>query len=78
MKLRKLHPEEHIKTRKLWEEIFTEDTPEFLDYYYSVKAKDNEIYVIEDGHIVEHGPHDELLKDENGAYSKLYKAQFDR
>ena len=49
MKLRKLHPEEHIKTRKLWEEIFTEDTPEFLDYYYSVKAKDNEIYVIEDG-----------------------------
>lgn len=49
MKLRKLHPEEHIKTRKLWEEIFTEDTPEFLDYYYSVKTKDNEIYVIEDG-----------------------------
>ena len=38
----------------------------------------DEIYVIEDGHIVEHGPHDELLKDENGAYSKLYKAQFDR
>lgn len=49
MKLRKLQTEEHIRTRGLWEEIFTEDTPEFLDYYYSVKTKDNEIYVIEDG-----------------------------
>lgn len=49
MKVRKLRLEEHIRTRKLWEEIFTEDTPEFLDYYYSVKTKDNEIYVIEDG-----------------------------
>lgn len=53
MKVRKLRQEEHIRTRKLWEEIFTEDTPEFLDYYYSVKTKDNEIYVIEDnGEIV--------------------------
>lgn len=49
MKVRKLRQEEHIRTRQLWEEIFTEDTPEFLDYYYSVKTKDNEIYVIEDG-----------------------------
>lgn len=48
MELRKLRQEEHIKTRKLWEEIFTEDTPEFLDYYYSIKTKDNEIYVIEE------------------------------
>lgn len=49
MRLRKLYPEEHIRTRKLWEEIFTEDMSEFLDYYYSVKTRDNEIYVIEDG-----------------------------
>ena len=48
MELRKLRQEEHIRTRKLWEEIFTEDTPEFLDYYYSVKTKGNEIYVIEE------------------------------
>ena len=48
MKLRKLSVDEHIKTRKLWEEIFTEDTKEFLDYYYDVKTKDNEIYVIEE------------------------------
>lgn len=49
MLCRKLQLEEHIRTRRLWEKIFTEDTPEFLDYYYSVKIKDNEIYVIEDG-----------------------------
>ncbi len=48
-KVRKLQANEHILTRKLWEEVFVEDTPEFLDYYYSVKTKDNEIYVIEDG-----------------------------
>lgn len=48
MKPRKLQPEEHIRTRKLWEEIFTEDTQEFLDYYYSVKVRDNEIYVMEE------------------------------
>ena len=48
MKVRKLRQEEHIRTRRLWEEIFTEDTLEFLDYYYTVKAKDNEVYVIED------------------------------
>ena len=53
MKVRKLQPEEHIRTRHLWEEIFTEDTTEFLDYYYSVKIKNNEIYVVEDnGEIV--------------------------
>lgn len=51
--VRRLEKEEHSKTRKLWEEVFTEDTAEFLDYYYSVKAKENEIYVIEDeGEIV--------------------------
>ena len=50
---RKLEKQEHIKTRKLWEEVFTEDTPEFLNYYYSVKTLENEIYVIEeDGEIV--------------------------
>lgn len=51
--IRKLDPKEHGRTRELWEKIFTEDAPEFLDYYYSEKVKENEIYVIEDdGEIV--------------------------
>lgn len=53
MEIRKLSREEHIRTRKLWEAIFSEDTPRFLDYYYTEKTKDNEVYVIEDaGEIV--------------------------
>ena len=32
MILRRLEQTEHGKTRKLWEEVFTEDTREFLDY----------------------------------------------
>lgn len=48
MRLRKLAVEEHIKTRKLWEEVFSEDTEAFLDYYYTYIAQENEIYVIED------------------------------
>ena len=34
-KPRKLEKQEHIKTRKLWEDVFKEDTKEFLDYYYN-------------------------------------------
>lgn len=49
MELRKLSVEERPGTRKLWEAIFTEDTKAFLDYYYTVKTKDNEIFVMEDG-----------------------------
>ncbi len=48
MILRKLEKEEHRKTRKLWEQVFAEDTKEFLDYYYTVKTVENEIYVIEE------------------------------
>ena len=45
MIIRKLEQSEHIATRKLWEEIFPEDTEAFLDYYYYIKAK-NQIYVV--------------------------------
>ncbi|MDD3404461.1 MAG: GNAT family N-acetyltransferase [Hespellia sp.] len=48
MELRKLEQQEHIITRALWESVFKEDTKAFLDYYYSVKTKKNEIYVIDE------------------------------
>lgn len=48
MILRKLKREEHVLTRKLWEAVFQEDTKEFLDYYYFIKARENRIYVIEE------------------------------
>lgn len=52
MIFRKLDLSEHIKTRKLWEEVFSEDTSTFLDYYYFIKTQDNQIYAAEeDGEI---------------------------
>ena len=49
LKLRKLLQEENIKTKDMWKTIFADESESFLDYYYSEKIKDNEIYVIEDG-----------------------------
>ena len=48
MKIRKLDQSEHGKTRGLWEQVFSEDSQEFVDYYYYIKTKDNTIYVIEE------------------------------
>ena len=48
MILRRLDPDEHGRTRKLWEEVFADDTKAFLDYYYYIKTRDNEIYVVEE------------------------------
>ena len=48
MELRKLEQKEHSKTRNLWETVFSEDTKQFLDYYYFFKTRDNEIYAIEE------------------------------
>lgn len=49
MNARKLELQEHNVTRPLYEEVFSEDSPGFVDYYYEEKTKDNQIYVIEDG-----------------------------
>ncbi len=47
MTLKKLNLEEHARTRDLWEEVFEEDTKEFLDYYYKYMTNHNQIYAIE-------------------------------
>ena len=36
----------------------------------------DKIVVLNEGHIVEEGTHEELLKVKNGAYAALYNAQF--
>ena len=38
---------ENQRARKLYEEIFDEDSPAFVDYYFHVKAAENEIFVVE-------------------------------
>lgn len=37
--------EEAEHTRTLYEEVFSEDSQEFVDYYYAEKTKDNKVYV---------------------------------
>lgn len=45
--------EEKQESRSLWEEIFPEDTKEFLDYYYREKTRENGILVVkQQGEIV--------------------------
>lgn len=52
MQIRKLTQKENQSTRLLYEEVFSGDSQSFVDYYYTEKTKDNQIYVIEeDGEI---------------------------
>lgn len=37
------------KTRPLYEACFSEDSREFVDYYYKIKTRDNKILVLEEG-----------------------------
>lgn len=48
MEIRKLEQAEHVKTKSLYREVFSSDSDGFVDYYYTEKVKDNQIYVMED------------------------------
>lgn len=48
LQLGRLEPEERILTRKLYETVFAEDPPRFVDYYYRRRASVNEIYAAVD------------------------------
>lgn len=45
---RYLKPEERVSTRALYHAVFSEDTDQFVNYYYQYKIKDNEILVLEE------------------------------
>lgn len=47
MEIRKLDVSEHQDTRGLYEKVFSEDSTSFVEYYYTEKTKDNQIYVVE-------------------------------
>lgn len=48
MQIRLLDTKENEKTRPLYEKVFDEDSKGFVDYYYTEKTKDNQIYVVEE------------------------------
>ncbi len=52
MEVCRLTQEEKADTRALYEEVFSEDSKGFVDYYYTEKTKDNRIYAVkEDGEL---------------------------
>lgn len=48
MEIRRLDRAKHGDTRGLYEEVFPEDSSSFVDYYYTEKTRDNQIYVVEE------------------------------
>lgn len=46
MFIEKLQQTDKSKTRHLYETIFSEDSPSFVDYYYQEKTKDNQIFAL--------------------------------
>lgn len=48
MKIRKLEPGEYQDSRRLYEEVFTGDSASFVEYYYTEKTRDNQIYAVEE------------------------------
>lgn len=48
MKIERLDTRERTKTRELYEEVFSEDSMEFVDYYYQYKTPGNEIFAVLD------------------------------
>lgn len=72
--LKYLNDKEKNDTRIIWENIFEEDTKEFLDYYYEDKNKDNKIlckYVDEKIVSMLHlNPYEVFIND------KLYKSYY--
>lgn len=45
---RLLEAAENEKTKALYQKVFSEDSREFVDYYYHYKARENRIYAVED------------------------------
>lgn len=74
MILRKLESREHWQTRSLWEQVFSEDSKTFLDYYYFLKTRDNEIYVVEEDGAIRSMLHlnPYLLRTENTEFTGHY------
>lgn len=74
MKIERLKRQEHEKTRSLYQEVFEEDTKEFVDYYYQNKAAENEIFAAKEKEVIcgmaHLNPYQLVIdgREEHGAY----------
>ena len=64
-----------IRIQKAFEKMMKGRTSFVVAHRLSTIQNADVILVMENGHILEQGTHEELLK-KNGAYAKLYNSQF--
>ena len=68
--MRYLEPQEKIRSRALYEEMFTEDEKSFVDAYYAYKAPYNRILAIEEEQLYRGGGYEAGIPP-SGVYAKL-------
>lgn len=65
--IRYLKQDEKSRSRQLWEEIFTEDSQAFVDFYYGEKTRRNKVLVAEEEDeivaMLHRNPYDVVVKD---------------
>ncbi len=71
-----LDSESEILVQQAIERLMENRTTFVIAHRLSTIRNASKILVIDRGKIVQFGKHEELLKDENGLYKKLYELQF--
>lgn len=66
--------EQHVQ--EAFERLMKHRTSFIIAHRLSTIQNSDQILVIEQGRIIEHGTHDELIQNENGHYYQLYQEQF--
>lgn len=71
-----LDNESEMLVQQAIERLMNERTTFVIAHRLSTIRNADKILVLDKGEIVQQGKHEELLKDENGIYNKLYELQF--
>ncbi len=71
-----LDNESEVLVQEAIERLMAERTTFVIAHRLSTIMNANTILVLDRGEIVQHGRHEELLRDEKGIYKKLYELQF--
>ena len=59
-------------------ELGKEKTLVFISHRLSAAVNVDRIYLFEHGRVIEYGNHEELMKNENGTYRKMFESQSEK
>ena len=71
-----LDNESEVLVQEAIERLMHQRTTFVIAHRLSTIRNASRILVLEDGRVIQDGKHEELLKDKNGVYNKLYELQF--